>query len=158
MAEKINYVPTVIRWTENGKVQERTMKIEEGFTFDFEQSNKYGYKPKRYNSPGKMPVLNLSKEDAYNILGLSHANENGYKNVKGEKVYVLDHKDMDAAKKASQSNIEDNLTHQQVNWAGYGARVKDVSVTTNGGLSIIHNGTNSHGHNEEYRISVFYKK
>ncbi len=158
MADKINYVPTVIRWTENGKVQQRTMKIEEGFTFDFEQSKKYDYKPKQYNSPGKVPVLNLSKEDAYNILGLSHANENGYTNSKGEKVYVLDHKDLEAAKKASQSNIEDNLTNQHVSWAGYGARVKDVSVTTNGGLSIIHNGTNAHGNKEEYQISIFYKK
>lgn len=158
MTERIKYVPTIVRWTENGKVQQRTMKIEEGFTFDFEQSKKYDYKPKQYNSPGKMPVLNLSKEDAYNILGLSHAHEDSYPNKAGKKVYVLDHKDMDAAKKASQSNISDNLTNQHVGWAGSGARVKDVSFTTNGGLSIIHKGTNSRGQNEEYRISVFYKK
>ena len=158
MTDQIKYVPTVIRWTENGKVQQRTMKIEEGFTFNFEQSRKYDYKPKSYNSPGKMPVLNLSKEDAYNVLGLSHAHEDGYTNNKGEKIYVLNHKDLEAAKQASASNMVDNLTHQHVSWAGYGARVKDVSVTTNGGLSIIHNGTNSNGKKEEYQISVFFKK
>lgn len=157
MTDKINYVPTVIKWTENGKVQQRTMKIEEGFTFNFEQSKK-SYQPKAYNSPGKAPVLNLAKEDAYNVLGLSHADENGYKNSKGEPIYVLDHKDLDAAKNASKSNIVDNLTRQHVGWAGTGARVKDVDVTTSGGLSIIHNGTNAQGKREEYQISVFYKK
>lgn len=157
MSNEIKYVPTVIRWKEDGKVQQRTMKIEEGFSFNFEQSKK-NYKSKAYNSPGKMPVLNLSKEDAYNVLGLSHANENGYIDKKGEKIYVLDHKDLEAAKKADQSDMVDNLTHQHVGWAGSGARVKDVAFTTNGGLSIIHNGTNAQGKREEYQISVFYKK
>ncbi len=157
MTDQIKYVPTVIRWEENGKIQQRTMKIEEGFSFNFEQSKKK-YDAKTYNSPGKAPILYLKKEDAYNILGLSHANENGYTNKNGEKIYVLDHKDMEAARKAEQSNMVDNLTHQHVSWAGYGARVKDVAFTTNGNLSIIHNGTNAQGKREEYQISIFYKK
>ena len=40
MTDQIKYVPTVIRWEENGKIQQRTMKIEEGFSFNFERSKK----------------------------------------------------------------------------------------------------------------------
>lgn len=154
---EVKYVPTLIRWKENGKIQERYMKIEEGFNFKFEQSGKK-YEAKAYNSPGKMPVLNLEKEDAYNILGLSHAHEDGYKNKKGQQIYVLNNKDIEAAKQADRSNMVDNLTRQHTSWAGSGARVVNVDVTTSGGLSIIHKGTNSQGRSVEYGISIFNNK
>lgn len=150
--DKITYVPTIVRWEEDGKVQERKMQIEEGFSFNFERSK--NYTAKAYKFKGKMPVMNLTKEEAYNILGLSHASETATE--KKNKEYVLDRKDLEKAKQEANSNITDNLTRKQVAWAGSGARVVDMDITTNGGLSIIHKGINQHGKNEEYQISVFY--
>lgn len=152
--DKITYVPTLVRWVEDGKVQERRMKIEEGFSFNFERSK--NYTAKAFNSKGKIPVMNLTKEEAYNILGLSHASETEAE--KKNKEYVLDRNDLEAAKREDRSNIVDNLTHKQVSWAGYGARVVDMAVTTGGGLSIVHKGTNQYGKSEEYLISVFHDK
>ena len=157
MTPKVTYVPTVIQWVENGKIEQRTMKIEEGFEFNFEQSDKYKYKPKAYDtSKGKIPVLSLSKEDAYNLLGLSHAHEDGYKSKSGQQIYVLNSQDLEVAKEADKSNIKDNLTKKQIIWAGSGARVTKAESTTNGGLNLFHNATNSEGKREEYKISVFF--
>lgn len=154
MAEPVRYIPIVVRWNEDGKVQQRTVNIEEGMTFNFEQSKKNALQPKACQTKGQAYIWDLKKEDAYNLLGLSHAKEDGYKNKKGEYIYVLDSKDIEKAKAAN--------FYEMVGWIGSGGRL--VSADTifskdpakNGGLAIIHNGTNSKGQREEYYMSVFY--
>ena len=156
MTQGIRYIPTVVRWEENGKIQQRTVNIEEGMTFNFEQSKKNSLQPKACNTKGQAHIWNLKKEDAYNLLGLSHANEDGYNNKKGEYIYVLDSKDIEKAKQAGPGEMP--------GWIGSGGRyVKSNTIFSNdpaknGGLAIIHNGTNSKGQKEEYYMSVFYKK
>lgn len=154
---KITYVPTVVRWRENGEIQERTIHIQEGFNFEFEQSKK-NYTAKAYKPNGQIPLLNLKKEDAYNLLGLSHADENGYETNNGKYVYVLDSEDLNEANRINNSNSANDLTYHMASWAGSGARVVDAKINNKGGLSIIHNGYNSSGNKEQYHISVFLNK
>ena len=66
MANEIRYVPTVIRWVENGKEQKMTINIQEGFEFNFKSQNQ-SYTAKEYKDNGKKPILSLSKEDAYSL-------------------------------------------------------------------------------------------
>ncbi len=94
MTDKINYVPTVIRWVENGKEQQRTINIQEGFKFDFSGKS---YTAKSYNYNGKKPLLSLSKEDAYSLMGFSKLNDDSKVDNKGKKEYTLDAKDWDTA-------------------------------------------------------------
>ena len=152
MAPDPIYYPLIVQWTENGKTEQRTLKVEKGFSFNFEQSGKK-YTPQAAQRAGSANILELKKEDAYNLLGLSHAKEDGYKNKSGQQVYVLDSKDLAKAKEAYDSNIVDNLSNHMVNWSGSGARVVKADMTTNGGMSIIHK---ANGSSEEYSISVFF--
>ena len=151
MTEGVNFVTTTVRWSENGNVQERKMQIAEGYEFNFEKSGK-SFKARK----GENAVLSLSKEEAYNLLGLSHASETEAE--KKAKAYVLDEKDLNVMRKDNSSDLVDNITKQHVSRAGYGARVIDVDLTTAGGLNIYHYGKNNRGQNEEYKISVFYNK
>ncbi len=153
MTEPVRYIPIVVRWNEDGIVQQRTINIEEGMTFNFEQSGKNNLQPKACQTKGQAHIWALAKEDAYNLLGLSHAKEDGYKNPKGEYIYVLNSDDIEQAKAAN--------PNQMASWIGSGGHfVSSQTIFSrdpakNGGLSIIHNGTNSKGHREEYYMSVF---
>lgn len=156
MTPKVRYVPTIIRWQENGKVEERKINIEDGMTFELEQSGHKKFTAKAYDtSKGKTPVWQMSKEDAYNVLGISHAKEDGL-TENGRYTYVLNSEDIEVAKKASQ----DKMT----SWIGSGGRfVKSNTIvsenpTKDGGLNILHNATNKNGERETYEISVFNSK
>lgn len=156
MTPKVRYVPTIIRWEENGKVEERRVNIEDGMTLKLEQSKHKTFTAKAYDtSKGKTPVWSMSKEDAYNILGISHAKEDGV-TKSGKYTYVLTSEDIEAAKKATQG--------QMVSWIGSGGRfVKSNTIVSenpakDGGLNILHNATNKNGERETYEISVFNSK
>jgi len=94
MSNDIRYVPTVIRWVENGQEQKRTINIEEGFKFNF---NNQSYTAKAYKDNGNKPILSLSKEDAYSLMGFSKLNDDSKELKNGNKVYTLDSKDWDTA-------------------------------------------------------------
>ena len=64
MVDEVKYVPTLVRWSENGKVEERTVNIQEGINIQFGQSNEKKYTAIAHNSKNKIPVLNLKKEEA----------------------------------------------------------------------------------------------
>ena len=100
MANEIRYVPTVIRWVENGKEQKMTINIQEGFEFNFKSQNQ-SYTAKEYKDNGKKPILSLSKEDAYSLKAFSKLNgdkdKDGKSLVNGKEVYTLDAKDWDMA-------------------------------------------------------------
>lgn len=106
MTDKINYVPTVIKWVENGKEQKRTINIQEGISFDFSGKT---YTAKAYKFDGKRPLLNLSKEDAYSLMGFSKLNDDSKVDKKGQKEYTLDVKDWDMAKRLSGSSNNNEL-------------------------------------------------
>ena len=149
MGDKISYVPVTVRWTENGEVKQRKIDVQSDCVVSFEQSNKIVDFSKNTGKPQRA-VLDLEKEDAYNFLGLSHADENGYVQ-NGERVYVLDEKDIKAAEKETRSFVKDNLTDKHSARAGYGARVNEAFISTDGGFNVIHS-------DRKHMISVFMAK
>ncbi len=115
---EIRYVPTLIRWQdENGQTQQRTLNIQEGMRLNI---NGKKYTAKAYDtSKGKMPLLSLSKEDAYSVLGFSRMYDD-----KKDNVFTLDNKDFQKAQESYGSNIYNYLEDRMKNRAGTGAKVE----------------------------------
>ena len=123
---KVNYVPTVIQWTDKqGKVQQRTVNIEEGLRLNI--SGKKNYTAKAYEYNGKKPLLSLSQEEAYSILGFSRMNDDKVTNSKGD-VYTLDSKDFTKAHEAYGSSISNfNYLDQKVKGFANSSTMKNLS-------------------------------
>lgn len=147
--ENITYVPVIVQWTNDDKSEQVKINVEDGMTLKFEQSEKTYTANAFDTSSEEIPIWDLEKEDAYNILGISHAFEDGYiKN--GKYTYVLDAEDIIRTKKAS--------TKQLVLWIGKDGQfvkaneIKDKNVAPNGGVEILHKGVNKAGKKGTYKI------
>ena len=98
---KVTYVPTIIQWTDkSGKVQQRTINIEEGLKLSI--NGQKNYTAKAYEYKGKRPLLDVSENVAYSILGFSRVNDD--KNEERNE-YTLDSRDFAKAQNADGSNI-----------------------------------------------------
>ena len=128
--QEILYVPTIVQWVEDDKTEQRKVNIEDGLTIKLEQSDKTY--TAHANDSDDYPVLELEKEDAYCLLGISHANEDGF-TKDGKYTYVLDSEDIELAQQASNRKL--------VLWIGSGGQfVKTDKIKDNNGLKIIHKG------------------
>ena len=147
--ENITYVPVIVKWTNDNEINQVKINVEDGMTLKFEQSEKTYTANAFDNSSEEIPIWDLEKEDAYNILGISHAFEDGY--IKdGKYTYVLDAEDILHTKKATPKQL--NL------WIGKNGQfvkaneIKDKNVAPNGGVEILHKGTNKAGKKGTYKI------
>ncbi|MBO6087081.1 hypothetical protein J6P92_01890 [bacterium] len=150
--KNVTLIPIIVQWldNENSKVEQRKVKIEEGLTIKLEQSKKT-YTAQAFS--GEIPVWDMYEEDAYNVLGISHANEDGY-TKDGQYTYVLDSEDIDLAKKASGNKLS--------LWIGsVGQFVKAEEIKNskdslqNGGLKILHKGINGEGEKGTFEVLIF---
>lgn len=147
--ENITYVPIIIKWMIDGKFEQVKINVEDGMTLKFEQSDKT-FKANTFDtSSEEIPVWELEKEDAYNILGISHAFEDGYiKN--GKYTYVLDSEDIIHTKNASPKQL--------ILWIGKNGQfvkvneIKNKNIAPNGGVEILHKGVNKAGKKGTYKI------
>ena len=147
--ENITYVPVIVQWANDDKSEQVKINVEDGMTLKFEQSEKTYTANAFDTSSEEIPIWDLEKEDAYNILGISHAFEDGYiKN--GQYTYVLDTEDIVHTKKASPKQL--------VLWIGKDGQfvkaneIKDKNTAPNGGVEILHKGTNKAGKKGTYKI------
>ena len=155
MTEKVTYVPTVIQWTENGKVRQRLVNIEEGFSFNFEQSNNKKYLAQAYKNNGKKPLLTLSKEDAYAILGFSRMKDDSLEKKSGDREYFLDYQDLEAASQAEGSSQVNFLRDKMIMTSGYGAKIADAHFAIDDKGNKLENHFKIR-HSDANKISVFY--
>jgi hypothetical protein len=147
--ENITYVPIIVKWMKDNELEQVKINVEDGMTLKFEQSEKTYTANAFDTSSGEISVWELEKEDVYNILGISHAFEDGYiKN--GKYTYVLDAEDIIHTKNAS--------TKQLVLWIGKDGQfvkaneIKNKDIAPNGGVEILHKGTNKAGKKGTYKI------
>ena len=153
--DKVTYVPTVVQWTENGKVKQRTVNIEEGFSFNFMQSNNKNYKATAYKRNGQMPLLSLSKEDAYALLGFSRMLDDSQETRNGNRVFYLDHQDLEAARNADRTDQVNFLTDKMIMTAGFGAKIAYAQFPTDEEGNKMYDQFRI-SHSDTKKISIFY--
>ena len=143
--QEIIYIPIIVQWVEDGKTEQRKVNIENGLTIKLQQSEKDYTACNTEN--GESVVWEMEKEDAYNVLGISHANEDGF-TKDGTYTYVLDSEDIELAKQASNRKL--------VLWIGSGGQFvkanKIVNENNHSGLKIIHKGINKEGKKGNFEI------
>ncbi len=140
--------PVTVRWTEDGKVQQRTLHVPQGTVVNSEAANK------KYTvaaSNGQTPVWNMTKADAYVLLGASHAHE-----TDKDPRYQLDKKDMEVFNQEwynSRNNMEGgqlqiNTTVRSGTGAGH---INSAFINKEGEYVVTHGP-------KDNRLSIFIKE
>ncbi|MBP3925222.1 hypothetical protein J6E39_08300 [bacterium] len=142
MAKVNGTVPVTVTWKEGGQIQKRTMQVAPGYTFEFGESGK----KHTVSANNKNAVLNLTKSEAYILLGASGANKKG-----DASKYQLDKNDWNNIKAENNSNMVDDLLMHTRTRSGTGAGyIKNADINTRGEYVTIY------GQGNEHRISIFY--
>lgn len=141
--------PVTVRWTEDGKVQQRTLHVPQGTVVNSEAAKK------EYTvaaSNGQTPVWDMTKADAYVLLGASGAHK-----TKNDHRYQLNKKDMEVFNQEWQNSFGNTDNGQLQNntavRSGTGAgHINSAFINTKGEYVVIH-GSND----KDNRLSIFIK-